>query len=113
MAQTDYAANFEDFLSERDPNAPFSFWLGTKEPHRAYEKDSWKMDGRDLSEVKVPAELETRMVEMLTAQKDPRILGTGDIFDYYPYQHVEKQQKLYGREDRDPVKIYEERYGER
>jgi len=59
------------------------------------------------------AELETRMVEMLTAQKDPRILGTGDIFDYYPYQHVEKQQKLYGREDRDPVNIYEERYGER
>ena len=50
---------------------------------------------------------------MLTAQKDPRILGTGDIFDYYPYQHVEKQQKLYGREDRDPVNIYEERYGER
>ena len=49
----DYSANFEDFLSQRPEDQPFCFWLGTKEPHRGYEKDSWKKDGRDLDDVKV------------------------------------------------------------
>jgi N-sulfoglucosamine sulfohydrolase len=50
---TDYAGNFADFLDQRPEGKPFCFWLGTKEPHRGYEKDSWKKDGRDLSKVKV------------------------------------------------------------
>lgn len=33
----DYAANFEDFLQQRDPTQPFCFWYGSFEPHRAYE----------------------------------------------------------------------------
>lgn len=36
----DYAANFEDFLSQRNPAEPFCFWYGSFEPHRAYEYGS-------------------------------------------------------------------------
>jgi N-sulfoglucosamine sulfohydrolase len=49
----DYPANFEDFLDARNPDKPFCFWLGTKEPHRRYEKDSWIKDGRNLDDVVV------------------------------------------------------------
>ena len=54
MSNVDYGGNFEDFLEARPENQPFCFWLGTKEPHRGYEKDSWKKQGRDLSKVTVP-----------------------------------------------------------
>ncbi|MEW4486675.1 sulfatase [Thalassoglobus sp. JC818] len=54
ISNIDYAANFTAFLDSLDDDAPFCFWLGTKEPHRGYELDSWKRDGRDLSEVTVP-----------------------------------------------------------
>ena len=50
----DYAGNFEDFLAQVPDDKPFCFWLGAKEPHRGYELDSWKKDGRDLSQVTVP-----------------------------------------------------------
>ena len=53
ISGTDYAGNFEDFLEAWDQDSPFCFWLGTREPHRGYEKDSWKKDGRDLSKVTV------------------------------------------------------------
>jgi N-sulfoglucosamine sulfohydrolase len=55
ISNIDYAANFEAFLNERTDDAPFCFWLGTQEPHRVYGKDNWKLDGRDLSKVSVPA----------------------------------------------------------
>ena len=53
ISRTDYAANFADFLDQRPADQPFCFWLGTREPHRGYEKDSWKKDGRDLADVTV------------------------------------------------------------
>lgn len=52
---TDYAGNFADFLDHKPADRPFCFWLGTKEPHRGYGKDNWKLDGRDLAKVTVPA----------------------------------------------------------
>lgn len=55
ISNVDYAANFEDFLNRRPEHKPFCFWLGTKEPHRGYGKDNWKLDGRDLTKVQVPA----------------------------------------------------------
>ncbi|MCB1227145.1 MAG: sulfatase [Verrucomicrobiales bacterium] len=55
IASTDYAANFAEFLDARPGDKPFCFWLGTKEPHRAYELDSHKKENRDLSKVTVPA----------------------------------------------------------
>ncbi len=51
----DYAANFEAFLRATPAGKPFCFWLGTKEPHRSYGLNNWKLDGRDLSKVSVPA----------------------------------------------------------
>lgn len=57
IANTDYAGNFAAFLDARDPGKPFCFWLGTKEPHRGYELDSWKREGRDPGQVTVPAYL--------------------------------------------------------
>jgi arylsulfatase A-like enzyme len=53
ISNTDYAGNFGDFLDQRPDDKPFCFWLGTREPHRGYEKDSWKKDGRNLEEVDV------------------------------------------------------------
>ncbi|MDF1815946.1 MAG: sulfatase [Verrucomicrobiales bacterium] len=54
ISSVDYAANFEAFLNQAAEDQPFCFWLGTKEPHRGYGLDNWKLDGRDLSEVTVP-----------------------------------------------------------
>ncbi len=51
----DYASNFADFLDHKPADKSFCFWLGTKEPHRSYGKDNWKLDGRDLAKVTVPA----------------------------------------------------------
>ena len=54
IRSNDYAANFEVFLDKNTDGKPFCFWLGTYEPHRAYEKDSWKKEGKNLNEAKLP-----------------------------------------------------------
>lgn len=53
ITNNDYAGNFDDFLDQAPKDKPFCFWLGTMEPHRGYEKNSWEKDGRDLSKVTV------------------------------------------------------------
>lgn len=50
----DYARNFETFLARRPRGAPFCFWLGFHEPHRAYEPGSGRRLGKDLAAVPVP-----------------------------------------------------------
>lgn len=55
ISNINYSANFEAFLNNRDSSKPFCFWLGTHEPHRSYEKDSWEKAGKVLSEIEVPA----------------------------------------------------------
>jgi len=55
MATDDYVANFEDFLKQRAADQPFCFWMGFKEPHRAYEAGSGVRLGKKLEDVKVPA----------------------------------------------------------
>ncbi|MEM9480223.1 MAG: sulfatase [Verrucomicrobiota bacterium] len=54
ISNVDYAGNLEAFLKAKPADKPFCFWLGTKEPHRGYELNAWKKDGRDLSKVTVP-----------------------------------------------------------
>ena len=62
MSSTDYAANFTLFLDEREAEAggdpakrrPFHFWLGTHEPHRAYEPGSGVAAGKSPAQVDVP-----------------------------------------------------------
>jgi len=55
MSNIDYAGNFEVFLDEKKKNTPFCFWLGVKEPHRGYEKDSWKKTDKQLKDAEVPS----------------------------------------------------------
>lgn len=40
IGPNDYSANFTDFLNKAPKNQPWSFWLGTIEPHRDYEYGS-------------------------------------------------------------------------
>ncbi|MBI1321360.1 MAG: sulfatase-like hydrolase/transferase [Candidatus Hydrogenedens sp.] len=48
----DYAANFADFLEAQPEGAPFCFWYGGFEPHRAYEFDSGaKLGGKDPAQI--------------------------------------------------------------
>ena len=54
ISRLDYFANFKDFLEDKDQDQPFYFWFGSNEPHRGYEKDSWKRTDKELSMVDVP-----------------------------------------------------------
>jgi uncharacterized sulfatase len=49
-----YYANFENFMSQREEGQPFYFWYGSTEPHRDFEKDSWKRTDKKLSDAEVP-----------------------------------------------------------
>ena len=40
MSNTDYAANFKDFVDAAPKGAPWCFWYGAHEPHRRYEFQS-------------------------------------------------------------------------
>ncbi len=51
----DYAANFEDFLSDRKVGQPFYFWYGGFEPHRRYVEGEGVRAGKRLEEADVPA----------------------------------------------------------
>ena len=51
-------------------------------------------------------QLETELI----AQADPRILGNGDIFDFYPNCRIERQQKLYKKPDYNPVELFNQRF---
>ncbi|QDT70272.1 Arylsulfatase [Planctomycetes bacterium MalM25] len=56
ISDNDYAANFKDFLDEA-ADAPWCFWYGALEPHRAYEQGSGeRQGGKSLDQVdRVPA----------------------------------------------------------
>ena len=70
ISKIDYAANFKKFLDRVPAGRPFCFWLGPNEPHRGYQKDSWKSTSHSLSEVRVPGYL-----------PDADVVK-GDILDY-------------------------------
>lgn len=70
IGANNYSANFRDFLKKRKNGEPFCFWYGATEPHRDYEKDSWKRNGKDPAKVKVPGFLPDH----------PEIRG--DLLDY-------------------------------
>lgn len=54
ISKLDYFANFEYFLDNVRNDEPFFFWYGGREPHRAFEKDSWKKTNKKLSDADVP-----------------------------------------------------------
>ena len=51
---TNYFENFKYFMENVRGDKPFFFWYGASEPHRAFEQDSWKRNGKNLEDVKVP-----------------------------------------------------------
>lgn len=55
MSKEDYGSDFECFLENQDPNKPWFFWYGAREPHRFYEYGSGQKSGKKLSDLdKVP-----------------------------------------------------------
>ncbi len=57
------------------------------------------------------AKLWTQLESELKAQGDPRVLGKGDIFDYYPYSKRSAERKTYGDPDFDSVPVFEQKFG--
>ena len=55
LSGIDYAANFSQFLNERDPSKPFFFWYGATEPHQNYDVGRWKREGKRLEDARLPA----------------------------------------------------------
>jgi len=55
ISNVNYFQNFKDFLSKKRDGQPFFFWYGSTEPHREFEKDSWKKNNKKLEDVEVPA----------------------------------------------------------
>jgi N-sulfoglucosamine sulfohydrolase len=55
ISNVNYFENFKEFLGKRKDGQPFFFWYGATEPHRAFEKDSWKRNGKKPEDVEVPA----------------------------------------------------------
>ncbi len=55
ISSTNYFENFRYFLDQKEKEKPFFFWFGGKEPHRAYEKGSWKGMNKKLKDVVVPS----------------------------------------------------------
>jgi len=45
ISKNDYSANFKDFLDKAPKGQPWSFWVGSIEPHRGYEYGSGKKLG--------------------------------------------------------------------
>lgn len=55
IRNTDYAANFADFMKQRPTGKPFSFWYGGSEPHRGFKKGIGIEHGLDPKTVIVPS----------------------------------------------------------
>ena len=54
ISKIDYAANFEVFLTERQPGQSFCFWYGGSEPHRRYKTGIGAENGYDIESIEVP-----------------------------------------------------------
>lgn len=54
ISKRNYFENFKYFIDSVRGDQPFFFWYGASEPHRSYEKGSWKKMGKTLEDVKVP-----------------------------------------------------------
>ncbi|NOR76560.1 MAG: sulfatase-like hydrolase/transferase, partial [Draconibacterium sp.] len=54
ISTNDYSENFKEFYNKKNKNQPFYFWMGFNEPHRDFEKGSWKKEGKNIDDVDVP-----------------------------------------------------------
>ncbi len=52
ISDTDYAANFKEFLVSKPAGKPWVFWYGSREPHRAYAyRSGVTQGGKSLSDI--------------------------------------------------------------
>jgi N-sulfoglucosamine sulfohydrolase len=70
ISNINYSKNFKYFIDNVKEDKPFFFWFGAREPHRSYEKGSWKRMGKNLKDVDVP--------KFLPDNEEIR----GDLLDY-------------------------------
>lgn len=54
ISNIDYAENFRLFMEEKVDGEPFYFWYGATEPHRDFEQNAWKKEGKSLEQAEVP-----------------------------------------------------------
>ncbi len=54
VSDKDYAANFQDFLADRDADQPFCFWYGGHETHRGYDSGIGRKNDVVVSAEEVP-----------------------------------------------------------
>ncbi len=53
ISDNDYSGNFKDFLDKVPKDQPWSFWVGSTEPHRGYEYGSGaKLGGKTIEMIK-------------------------------------------------------------
>ena len=76
----------------------FEFSFGKRPQEELYDMKTDPDCVHNLADDPEYSATKTRLWEQLktelTAQQDPRILGKGDIFDFYPYCRIERQQRL-------------------
>lgn len=54
ISDINYFENFKYFVDHVRGDKPFFFWYGAKEPHRDYEQDSWKRNGKKVEDADLP-----------------------------------------------------------
>lgn len=54
IGAVNYFENFKYFVENVKGDKPFFFWYGSTEPHRSYEQDSWKRNGKKLTDADIP-----------------------------------------------------------
>jgi hypothetical protein len=99
-----------------DPDFRFYEWSFGKRPQEElYDMKTDPDCVRNLADdpqfAQLKADLWEQLQKELSDQGDPRILGNGDIFDFYPNRHIDRQKKLYERPGYEPIKLFNDRYG--
>ena len=70
ISAIDYVENFKNFFNNARKDKPFCFWVGFNEPHRGFEQNSWRKEGKLLTNVNIPGFL-----------PDDEVVK-GDLLDY-------------------------------
>jgi len=103
-------------LKENDPD--YKYYLmsfGKRPPDELYdiEKDPDCVTNlaSDPKYATVIKQLKAQMDKALKLQNDPRVLGKGDIFDYYPMAREEKLKKMYKEKYYNMSDKFYEKYG--
>ena len=71
ISNVNYAASFEQFLSERDSQRPFCFYIAAFEPHRRFSYGAGQLSGKSLANAQLPGSLPDHDITR------------NDVLDYY------------------------------